>query len=93
MGLGYALSEEVRFKGGEILHSNFDTYTIPHFSWVPRIETVILDAKALPCQGGGEPPIICMGGLIANAVFDATGARLLQLPMTQERIKDALARI
>jgi isoquinoline 1-oxidoreductase len=93
MGLGYALSEEVRFKGGEILHSNFDTYTIPHFSGLPQIKTVIVDAKDSPPQGGGEPPIICMGALIANAVFDATGARLLQLPMTPERIKDALSRI
>ena len=92
MGLGYALSEEVRFKGGEILHSNFDTYTIPRFSWLPRIETVIVDAKDSPSQGGGEPPIICMGALIANAVFDATGARLLQLPMTPERMKDALSK-
>ncbi|MGC9996810.1 MAG: molybdopterin cofactor-binding domain-containing protein [Terriglobia bacterium] len=90
MGLGYALSEEVRFKGGEILHSNFDTYTIPHFSWLPQIETVILDAKDTPFQGGGEPPIICMGAVIANAIFDATGARLLQLPMTPERVKEAL---
>jgi isoquinoline 1-oxidoreductase len=90
MGLGYALSEEVRFNGGEILHSNFDTYTIPHFSWLPQIETVILDAKDSPFQGGGEPPIICMGGVIANAVFDATGARLLQLPMTPERVREAL---
>ena len=93
MGLGYALSEEVRFQGGEILHSNFDTYTIPHFSWLPEIETVILDAKDSPPQGGGEPPIICMGAVIANAVFDATAARLLQLPMTPERIKDALSRV
>jgi CO/xanthine dehydrogenase Mo-binding subunit len=93
MGLGYALSEEVRFKGGEILDSNFDTYSIPRFSWLPEIETVIVEAKDSPPQGGGEPPIICMGGLIANAVFDATGARLLQLPMTPERIKEALSRI
>jgi isoquinoline 1-oxidoreductase len=93
MGLGYALSEEVRFKGGEILHTNFDTYTIPRFSWLPRIETVILDAKDAPAQGGGEPPIICMGGLIANAIFDATGARLLQLPMTPERVKEALTKV
>jgi isoquinoline 1-oxidoreductase len=93
MGLGYALSEEVRFQGGEILDSNFDTYTIPRFSWLPEIETVILDAKDSPPQGGGEPPIICVGAVIANAVFDATGARLLQLPMTPERVKDALSRI
>jgi isoquinoline 1-oxidoreductase len=92
MGLGYALAEEIHFRGGEILDSNFDTYKIPRFSWLPEIETVILDAKDAPTQGGGEPPIICMGGVIANAVFDATGARLLQLPMTPERIKEALSR-
>ena len=92
MGLGYALTEEVRFTGGEIHDSNFDTYTIPHFSWLPEIETVIIDAKDSPAQGGGEPAIICMGAVIANAVFDATGARLLQLPMTPERIKAALSR-
>ncbi len=92
MGLGYALTEEVRFTGGEIHDSNFDTYTIPHFSWLPEIETVIIDAKDSPAQGGGEPAIICMGAVIANAVFDATGARLLQLPMTPERIKAGLSR-
>jgi CO/xanthine dehydrogenase Mo-binding subunit len=92
MGLGYALSEEVRFTGGEIHDSNYDTYTIPHFSWLPEIETVIIDAKDSPAQGGGEPAIICMGAVIANAVFDATDARLRQLPMTPERIKAALPR-
>jgi isoquinoline 1-oxidoreductase len=92
MGLGYALTEEIRFQGGEILDSNFDTYTIPHFSWLPEIETVIVDAKDSLAQGGGEPAVICMGGLLANGVFDATGARLRQLPMTPERIKAALSR-
>ena len=92
MGLGYALTEEIRFTGGDIHDSNFDTYKIPRFSWLPEIETVILDARDSPAQGGGEPAVICMGALIANAVFDATGARLLQLPMTPERIKAALAR-
>jgi isoquinoline 1-oxidoreductase len=92
MGMGYALTEEVRFTGGEIHDTNFDTYTLPHFSWLPEIETVIIDAKDLPPAGGGEPAIIGMGAVIANAVFDATGARLRQLPMTPERIKAALPR-
>jgi len=90
MGLGYALSEEIRFKGGEILDLNFDSYEIPRFSWLPKIETVLVDSKDPDPQGGGEPAIICMGGAIANAVFDATGARLFQLPMTPERIKKAM---
>lgn len=90
MGLGYALSEEIRFKGGEILDLNFDSYEIPRFSWMPKIEVVLVDSKDPDPQGGGEPAIICMGGAIANAIFDATGARLFQLPMTPERIKKAM---
>jgi isoquinoline 1-oxidoreductase len=91
MGLGYALSEEVRFKGRRVLDLNFDTYELPRFSWLPKIETVLLDSPDLPPSGGGEPAIILMGGLIANAIFDAAGARLLLLPMTPARVKAALA--
>ena len=91
MGLGYALSEEIHFKGGKILDRNFGSYELPAFSWLPQIETVLIDAKDSPAQGGGEPAIICMGAVIANAVFDATGARLFQLPMIPDRIKEAIA--
>ena len=90
MGLGYTLTEEVRFDGGRILDRNFDTYEIPRFSWLPKIETVLVENSGTPPAGGGEPPIVCMGGVIANAIFDATGARLFELPMTPERIKNAL---
>jgi isoquinoline 1-oxidoreductase len=90
MGLGYTLTEEVRFKGGQILDRNFDTYEIPRFSWLPKIEAVLIDNPELSSLGGGEPPIVCVGGAVANAVFDATGARPFELPMTPERIKNAL---
>lgn len=92
MGLGYALTEEIHFKGGEILDVNFDTYELPRFSWVPKIEIVLIEAQDISPQGGGEPAIICMGGVIANAIHDATGARVLQLPMTPDRIKEAMKR-
>lgn len=91
MGLGYALSEEVRFTNGEVLDRNFDRYELPRFSWVPRIETVILDNPDLPAQGCGEPSIVPMGAVLANAVFDAVGARVLQLPMTPARVKASMA--
>lgn len=92
MGLGYALTEDIRFRGGEIFTGNFDTYQIPLFSWVPEIETVILDRPDQAPQGGGEPAIICMGAVIANAIFDACGARLYRLPMTPERVLEAIQR-
>ena len=90
MGLGYALREDMHFSNGEILDVNFDTYEIPHFSWLPKIETVILDNKEEPSQGGGEPAIITMGAVIANAIFDAIGARVFQMPMTPERVLKAI---
>ncbi len=91
MGLGYALTEEVHFKGGKVLDLSFGTYELPRFSWVPEVETVLIKADDSPSKGAGEPAIICMGGVLANAVYDATGARLRQIPMTPERIKQALA--
>jgi isoquinoline 1-oxidoreductase len=90
MGLGYALSEELRFRGGEILDLNFDRYQLPLFSWVPEIETVLVDSGDPEPHGGGEPAIITMGAVIANAIFDATGVRLFELPMTPPRVKNAL---
>jgi isoquinoline 1-oxidoreductase len=90
MGMGYALTEEVHFKDGRVLDTNFDTYELPRFSWVPKLETVLIDAKDSPSQGGGEPAIILMGAVIANAIYDRTGARLFQLPMTPERILAAM---
>ncbi len=90
MGMGYALTEEVEFTGGAVKTTNFGTYKLPRFSWIPKIDTLTLDMLT-PSQGGGEPAIIAMGGVLANAVFDACGARLYTLPMTPERVLEALA--
>ena len=93
MGMGYALTEEIDFKGGRILTDNFDTYDIPRFSWLPEIETILIDNPKTPSAGGGEPAIICVGAAIGNALFDAAGVRLYQMPMTAARVKEAIARI
>ncbi len=91
MGLGYALTEEIHFKGGQIEDVNFGTYQLPRFSWVPDIKVVLVKNDDLSPQGGGEPAIVTMGAVIANAIYDATGARLLQLPMTEDRVSKAIA--
>jgi CO/xanthine dehydrogenase Mo-binding subunit len=90
MGLGYCLSEEIRFKNGAILDENYDTYEIPRFSWAPKIETVLVRNPEMPPQGCGEPAITTMGAVIANAVYDAIGKRMYTLPMNPARIKQAL---
>ena len=93
MGLGYALTEELRFTGGEIHDHNFDTYVLPRFSGVPKIECILVETPGTPAQGCAEPPVVTVGAVLANAIFDATSARVLQLPMTLERVKLALSRV
>ena len=91
MGLGYALKEEIHFRGRKITDLNYDTYEVARFSWLPKIETVLIDNPGLAPQGGGEPAITGTGAVLANAVFDATGARFNRLPMSPARVKAALA--
>ena len=93
MGLGYTFTEEVLFEGGNILTRGFDTYEIPLFSWLPKIDCVILDRKDKPPKGGGEPAIIAISAVVANAIHDATGARLYRVPMTPARVLEALRKI
>lgn len=91
MGLGYSLTEDIEFDWGEVKTKNFGDYDLPLFSTIPpQIDTVWVDAMDQPPQGGGEPAIICMGGAIANAVFEACGARVFRLPVTKERVLEAL---
>jgi len=92
MALGYTFTEEVRFEGGVVKDRNFDSYRIPGFSWVPKLECVIMDRKDQPPQGGGEPAIIAVGAAVGNAIFNATGARLFRVPFTPDRVLRALGK-
>ncbi len=86
MGIGYALFEEIEFEGGALKTTNFNRYEITRFSTTPKIECVFIDDMDSKAQGGGEPAIICVGAAIANAVFDACGARVNRMPITPERV-------
>jgi CO/xanthine dehydrogenase Mo-binding subunit len=91
MGLSSVLTEEIHFDGGAIKDRNFDTYEITRFSGVPDIDTILVDNPELAPQGCGEPAITGVAALVANALFDATGARLFRLPFTPQRVKAAVA--
>lgn len=93
MALGYTFTEEVKFEGGKIQSLGFDSYEIPRFSWLPKLDCVILDRKDKPPKGGGEPAIVAVGAVIASAIYDATGARLFRTPMTPERVLEALKKV
>jgi CO/xanthine dehydrogenase Mo-binding subunit len=53
---------------------------------------VFIDAPEIPAQGCGEPAIVPLGAAVANAIYDAVGARLHQMPMTPARVLAAMKR-
>jgi len=80
-GLGGALFEAIAFDNGRITNPRFSQYRVPRFRDVPDIEAVLLDRKDLAPAGAGETPIMAVAPAIGNAIFDATGVRLTDLPM------------
>ena len=90
MGLSAALSEEVKFSSGTVWTENFDSYQITRFADAPPIDIVLVENPDLAPQGCGEPAITTVGSALANAIFDAAGARVYTLPMTPERILAAM---
>lgn len=88
-GLGGALFEAIAFENGRITNPHFASYRVPRFRDVPEVEAVLLDRKDIPSAGAGETPIMGVAPAISNAIFDATGTRLRDLPMTPNGILPA----
>lgn len=91
MGLGYALSEELRIdEQGRILNPTLRTYRIPTAKDAPPMEIILVEKDdaygPFGAKGIGEIGTNCTAPAIANAVAHATGVRLTQLPMTRERV-------
>jgi CO/xanthine dehydrogenase Mo-binding subunit len=92
-GLSRTLFEEVRFDRNQVTSVDWATYPILEIQDAPEsIEVVLIDRPELPPSGAGEPTMRCVPAAVANAVFDATGVRLRQAPLTPERVKATLAR-
>jgi len=93
-GLGFALTEDTQIENGMVRTNNFTTYIIPTICDIPEIEVVPVETyeKIGPfgAKGLGEIGIIPVGSVVANALYDATGARVFTLPATPERIYKAI---
>lgn len=81
MGLGPLLREQMLFENGEIRNPSFREYKVPRFSDVPKLDIHFLERPDLEPAGGGETPLIAIAPAVTNAVFQATGLRLRQLPL------------
>ncbi len=94
-GIGWALNEAYRFDAdGRVDNASFLDYRMPVASDLPMIETVMVEkpnpAHPYGVKGVGEVPIVPPIPAIANAINDATGKRLRELPMTSDKVYDAL---
>jgi len=90
-GMSRALMEEVTWDNQKVTSIDWRTYhSLPLGFDVPKIETVLLNRPDQPATGAGETAITLVASAIGNAIFDATGARVRQVPFTPERVKAAL---
>jgi CO/xanthine dehydrogenase Mo-binding subunit len=90
-GMSRALLEEVTWDDQKVTSIDWRTYhSLPLGFDVPKVECVLLNRPDEEATGAGETSITVIAAAIGNAVFDATGARLRQIPFTPERVKEAL---
>jgi len=93
-GLGYGLMEEVVVEEGVNLTTSFASYLVPSAADVPDVDPIVVESGEglgpFGARGIGEPPIGPPAAAVANAIADATGARVTRLPLTAERVAAAL---
>jgi CO/xanthine dehydrogenase Mo-binding subunit len=90
-GMTRALFEEVRWTGSRIESVDWASYPVYEFGGpIPKVECVLIDRPDKPHMGAGETIITLSAAAIANAIFDATGARVRQAPFTPDRVLAAL---
>ena len=95
-GQGYALSEEMLYQEGRLVTPSFSEYLMPTAMDMPKVECIILESRSgvgpYGAKGIGEPAMTAVAPAIANAVADAIGVRVFEMPITPERVVNALKR-
>jgi nicotinate dehydrogenase subunit B len=90
-GWSRALGEEVTWDDRKVTSVDWRTYrSLPLGFEVPKIESVLINRPDMPALGAGETAITIVAAAVGNAIFDATGVRIREVPFTPERIKSAL---
>ncbi len=96
MGLGQALTEDFRYNRGNVLDSNLLDYRTLTPRQMPPVDVFMVETQdpegPFGAKEAGEGPILPVAPAVANAIFDAVGVRLLELPMTPDRVLDAITK-
>jgi xanthine dehydrogenase molybdenum-binding subunit len=89
-GIGYCLTEELKVQAGRILNPTFTDYKLPTATELPEMDITFIEthdpAGPYGAKGIAEAPLIPVAPAIANALFNATGVRFTELPLTPERV-------
>jgi len=90
-GMSRALVEEVKWDGKRVTSTDWETYNSLHLDLeLPTVEITLINRSDVPATGAGETAITIVPAAIGNAIFDATGVRLREVPFTPERVRAAL---
>ena len=94
MGIGFALTEEMKLENGRILNDSFKTYRILKADEMPKMDVIFVESNdpqgPYGAKGLAEPALTPTAPSIANAVFDAIGVRIKDLPITPDKVLSAL---
>jgi CO/xanthine dehydrogenase Mo-binding subunit len=91
-GMSRALGEEVTWDNEKVTSVDWRTFhSLPLGFEIPKMECVLINRPDEEATGAGETTITVMAAAIANAVFDATGVRIREIPLNPERVKAALS--
>src|SRR5262249_52764699 len=94
MGTGYALMEGLTIEAGKVITTQFGENKNPTIPGIPALTTVVLEDPVgngpFGAMSTGEPPLVPVAAAIANAVHDAIGVRIYDLPITAEKVFETL---
>jgi 4-hydroxybenzoyl-CoA reductase subunit alpha len=94
MGIGYTLYEDLKFDQGRVVNPSFSKYRLPRSIGIPKIESIFIETNdpqgPFGAKGMGESSLLPTAAAIANAVYDAVGVQIKDLPITPEKVLKAL---
>ncbi|HLY64589.1 MAG TPA: molybdopterin cofactor-binding domain-containing protein, partial [Chloroflexota bacterium] len=90
-GVSSTLKEQIMFSGGRVTNTAFAQYNLLTMSETPTVDTVFVEDKKQPMEGIGEPAVAATTPAIANAIYDAVGVRLWDLPFTPDKVLAAIS--
>jgi 4-hydroxybenzoyl-CoA reductase subunit alpha len=94
MGIGYTFYEDLQFRNGRVVNPNFANYRLPRSIGIPEMESIMVETNdpegPFGAKGMGEASLLPTSAAIANAIEDAIGIRIKELPITPKKIIKAI---